>query len=61
MIPLYQTKTADTAQGICASMTRPFFHFRVGPGDEAKGKQPQRNKVRKSGGVKGTGEHSTYM
>ena len=58
MIPLHQTKTADTAQGICAS---PFPNFRVGPGEEAKGKQPQRNTGKKSCDVKGTGEQSTYM
>ena len=58
MICLHQTKTANVAQGICAS---PFPNFRVGPGEEAKGKQPQRNTGRKSGGVKGTGEHSAYM
>ena len=36
MIPLLQTKTADTAHtGIFASVTRPFSHFWAGPGDEA--------------------------
>ena len=36
VIPLLQTKTADTAHtGIFASDTRPLSRFWVGPGDEA--------------------------
>ena len=36
MIPLLQTKPADTAHtGIFASVTRHFSHFWVGLGDEA--------------------------
>ena len=42
MIPLLQTKTADTAHtGIFASVTRPsFLIFWVGPGDEASESPP---------------------
>ena len=37
MIPLLQTKTADTAHtGIFASKPGPFPDFWVGPGDEAR-------------------------
>ena len=36
MIPLLQTKSTDTAHmGIFASVTWPFSHFWVGPGDGA--------------------------
>ena len=36
VIPLLQTKTADTAHTrIFASVTTPFSHFWVGPGDKA--------------------------
>ena len=36
VIPLLQTKTADTAHtGIFASVTRPFSYFWPGPGDNA--------------------------
>ena len=36
MIPLLQTKTADTVHtGIFASVTRPLSQFLGGPGDEA--------------------------
>ena len=38
VIPLLQTKTADTAHvGIFASVTRPSPQFWAGPGDEASG------------------------
>ena len=36
MIPLLQMKSTDTAhKGIFGSVTRPYSHFWVGPGDEA--------------------------
>ena len=38
MIPLLQTKTADTAHtGIFVNVTRPFSHLWAGPGNEARG------------------------
>ena len=38
MIPLLQTKTADTAHtGIFVSVTSPLPHFWAGPGDDASG------------------------